>query len=255
MGAAMARIAALGRFGAFAGGVLWRAATPPWSWPDVSHHTGQLVARCVLPVVAVVFPAGMVLALQGLLIFDLFGAQRMLSSLVSLAVFRELSPVLASVLVAAQGGSGFAAELGAMKIREELDATEVMAIDPVRVHVVPRVVAAVLATPLLYLAGCLAGVVGGALVAVAFKGETAGLYWANLWALTSGVDLAGGALKSVVFGLLIGLISTFQGSGATGGAAGVGRAVNDTVVLSITAFVVVNYFLTSALFGAEAGGL
>ena len=79
--------------------------------------------------IVVVFPFGMVMALQGLSIFELFGAQRLLSSLVGIAVFRELSPVLASVLVASQAGSAYAAQLGAMRIQEELDATEVMAID------------------------------------------------------------------------------------------------------------------------------
>ena len=134
-------LAGIGRFGIFAGRVGWRACTPTWEIRQIARQTWLVTLRCLLPVVAVVFPFGMVMALQGLEIFELFGAQRLLSSLVSVAVFRELSPVLASVLVAAQGGSAFAAELGAMRIREELDATEIMAIDPLRVHVVPRVLA------------------------------------------------------------------------------------------------------------------
>ena len=205
--------------------------------------------RCVLPVIATVGPLGMVMALQGLRIFDLFGAQRLLSSLVSVAVFRELSPVMASALVAAQGGSAFAAELGAMRIMEELDATDVMAIDGLRVHVVPRVVAATLATPMLELAGSLGGIFGGFLVACVLGEEPAGTYWANLWALTGPVDILGGLLKAAVFGALIGIVATWYGYHATGGAAGVGRAVNDTVVVAITTFIVANYFLTSALFG------
>lgn len=240
----------LARFGRHASAVCVRSVTPPWSVADVAHHTWLLATRCALPVVAVVFPAGMVIALQGLLVFEAFGAERLLSSLVSVAVFRELSPVLASVLVAAQGGSAFAAELGAMKIREELDATAVMAVDPVRVHVVPRFLAALIATPMLHLVGCLAGVCGAWLVAVGFKGQTDGVFWANLWGLSRPVDLFGSLLKTVVFGALIGLIATYKGVQASGGAAGVGRAVNDTVVVAITSFIVANYFLTSALFGA-----
>lgn len=223
--------------------------TPPWELRETARHTWTITIRCVLPVVATVGPLGMVMALQGLRIFELFGAQRLLSSLVSVAVFRELSPVMASALVAAQGGSAFAAELGAMRIKEELDATDVMAIDGLRVHVVPRVVAAMLATPMLELAGSLGGVSGGFLVACVLGDEPAGVYWANLWALTGPVDLLGGLLKASVFGTLIGLVATWYGYHATGGAAGVGRAVNDTVVVSITTFIVANYFLTSALFG------
>lgn len=243
------RLVAFGKFGVYAGRVLYRVATPPWEPHDTARHIWLLLLRCSLPVVAVVFPAGMVLALQGLQIFDLFGAQRMLSSLISVATFRELSPVLASVLVAAQGGSSFAAEIGAMRIKEEIDATAVMAVDPLRVHVAPRVLAAIIATPVLDLIGCIAGISGGWLVAVVFKGENGGIYWGNLWALTNPSDLFGGLAKTAIFGLLIGLISTFYGFHATGGAAGVGRAVNDTVVVAVTAFIVANYFLTSAMFG------
>ncbi len=246
----MIALAQLGRFGMFAAQVLWRMATPPWEVSEAARHTWTVTVRCFLPVIAVVFPFGMVMALQGLQIFNLFGAQRLLSSLVSVAVFRELSPVLASVLVAAQGGSAFAAELGAMRIREEIDATVVMGIDALRVHVVPRVIATLIAAPILNLVGSLSGICGGFVVAVFVKGEPAGIYWANLWELTAPSDIAGGAFKATVFGLLIGLIACYQGYYTTGGAAGVGRAVNATVVVGITTFIVVNYFLTSALFGA-----
>lgn len=242
-------LAALGSFGRFAGRVLVRAATPPWAPGDIAHHVLLLATRCALPVTAVVAPAGMVLALQGLMVFEQFGAQRMLSSLVVVAVIRELSPVLASMLVAAQGGSAFAAELGAMRVREELDATEVMAIDGVRVHAVPRVIAATVATPLLDLLGTVAGVLGAWLIAVPVQGEPNGPFWANLWGLARPGDLAGSLFKTAVFGLLIGLVATWKGWHATGGAAGVGRAVNATVVVAVTASIVANYFLTSMLLG------
>jgi len=240
----------LGRFGLYSGQVLWRVVTPPWELHETARHTWLITARCMMPVLAVVFPMGMVMALQGLGIFDLYGAQQYLPSLVSVAMFRELSPVLATALVTAQGGSAFAAELGAMRIKEELDATEVMAIDPLRVHVVPRVVATIVATPILNLVGALAGIGGGYFTAVVLKGEPGGLYVANVWTLTQPSDVLGSLVKSFVFGLLIGLIATHRGYTASGGAAGVGKAVNDTSVVAITTFIIVNYFLTSALFGA-----
>src|SRR5690606_31433569 len=107
-------------------------------------------------------------------IFDLFGAQRLLPSLISVATFRELSPVLATALVTAQGGSAFAAEIGAMRIQEEIDATEVMGVDPLRVHVVPRVTAALLATPMLGLVGAFAGVSGGWFTACVLRDQSSG---------------------------------------------------------------------------------
>jgi phospholipid/cholesterol/gamma-HCH transport system permease protein len=172
----------------------------------------------------------------------------MLPSLISVTVLRELSPVLASVLVAAQGGSAFAAELGAMRIKEELDATEVMAVDAIRWHVVPRVLALVLACPILNVLGTVSGLAGGFVMAVLVKGEPAGVFIANLWALTTPMDVVSGTIKTTIFGLLIGLIACWHGYSATGGAAGVGRGVNQTVVHAVLTFMGANYLLTSILF-------
>lgn len=245
----MELLAVIGRFGIFSGRVLGRLLTGPWYLHDTFRHTWIVSMRCAVPVVAVVFPFGMVVALQGLQIFSLFGAERMLASLISVAVLRELSPVLASVLVAAQGGSAFAAELGSMRIKEELDATEIMAVDSLSYHVVPRVLALVLACPLQNLLGSVAGVSGGFFTAVALKGEQGGVFLAELWSLTDSTDLWAGALKTTVFGVIIGLISCYLGYTVRGGAEGVGRAVNNTVVWSVMVFITANYFLTSAIFG------
>lgn len=246
----MQRFASLGAFGVWTVRVGWRMATPRWELHETARHTTTVVLRCFVPVVATVFPMGMVMALQGLLIFDIFGAQRLLPSLISVAVFRELSPVLATALVTAQAGSAFAAEIGAMRIQEEIDATEVMAIDPLRVHVVPRVFASLIATPALGLLGAMAGVSGGWFTACVLNPGSSAAYWANVWNLTTPQDLFGSVLKTVVFGLLIGLIATWRGFHATGGEEGVGRAVNDNAVIAITTFVILNYFMTTALFGA-----
>ncbi len=245
-------LAIAGRFGLFAGGVIRRALKRPLFYREIIDQLWSTTIRCVLPVIAVTFPFGMVMALQGLEIFRMFGAERMLSSLISIATLRELSPVLASVLVAAQGGSSCAASLGAMRIKEELDATEVMAVDSLKYHVVPRVIAMTLACPLLNVAGSVAGVGGGYFTAVYIKGESGGIFLAELWSFMGPMDVYGGIIKTTLFGLTIGLISCYHGFRATGGAAGVGKAVNDTVVHGILAFITLNYFLTSALFGAVA---
>lgn len=241
-------LASLGRFGAFAGRVTVRSLRRPLFLSEVTRQTWISVVRCFIPVTAVIFPFGMVLALQGLVIFGLFGAQRMLSALVAVAVLRELSPMLSCVLVAAQGGSSAAAELGAMRIREELDATDVMAVDALKYHVAPRVMALALACPILNLAGSAAGILGAYVTAVYIKGENGGVFWAELWNLSVPADAWAGSLKSLLFGAVIGMVSAYHGFNARGGAAGVGRAVNNTVVHSVVAFMILNYFLTSALF-------
>ena len=243
-------LAALGRFGIFVAKVAVRVVSPPWNVADFFRHTWTVGIRCVGPVLAVTFPFGMVIGLQGLSIFDMFGAQRLLPSLISVAILREISPVLASVLVAAQAGSSYAAELGAMRIKEELDATEVMAVDSIRWHVVPRVVAVTLACPILNTFGDIAGLAGGFVMAVLIQGENAGVFMANLWTFVHLGDLVGGIFKTAVFGGIIGLIACYHGFYATGGAAGVGKGVNDTVVRATLAFFAANYVLTSAMFGA-----
>jgi phospholipid/cholesterol/gamma-HCH transport system permease protein len=249
MGAIATQLVKLGQFGFFVYQVGIRMFRRPLFADQIVFYTWSCASRCMLPVIAVTLPLGMVITLQGLEIFGLFGAERLLSSLVSVAVLRELSPVLASVMVAAQGGSSCAAELGAMRIKEELDATEVMAVDGIKYHVVPRVMALTLTCPLLNVAGSVAGLAGGWFTAVLVKGEPSGIFMEQLWKLTTPMDIWGGTLKTTIFGLVIGLVAAFHGYRASGGAAGVGLAVNDTVVHSVLIFITLNYFLTSAMFG------
>lgn len=242
-------LAALGRFGLFSARVAVRVVTPPWNPRDFFVHTWTVTVRCVGPVMAVTFPFGMVIGLQGLAIFEMFGAQRLLPSLIAVAVLRELSPVLASVLVAAQAGSSFAAELGSMRIKEELDATEIMAVDSLRWHVVPRVMALIVACPILNTLGDVAGLAGGYTMSVLIQGEPGGIFMANLWSFVTLADLGFGLVKTAIFGAIIGTVACYHGYFTTGGAAGVGQAVNDTVVRATLAFFATNYVLTSAMFG------
>ena len=243
----------LGRFGRFGGRVLATVPTRGWSIRELIDHSGTLTARCFIPVCATIFPFGAVIGVQGMAIFDLFSAHRLLSSLLSLVIIRELAPVLAAVLVAAQGGASFAAELGAMRIKEELDATAVMGVDPVGWHVVPRVLAMVLVVPLLTTLANAFGVGGGYMVAVGMYGQDHGVFVSHMAQLIGMYDLAASATKGAAFGLLVGLISTWRGYGATGGAEGVGRAVNDTVVYSVMFILVLNYILSSLMFGGMSG--
>lgn len=245
----MGTLALLGQIGLFAARIVQGVLTGRMPLSALAFHLHTVVIRCLAPVLAVVFPFGMVMALQGLQIFRMYGAERLLSPFVAAAIIRELSPVMASTLVAAQGGSSFAAELGAMRIKEEIDATDVMAVDSVAYHAAPRAIALVIACPLLNVLGCVSGILGGYVSAVWIQGEPAGTFWAALWDMTTPGDLWASVLKTTVFGAIIGLLSCFFGYHARGGAAGVGKAVNDTVVWSILVFIAANYLLTSAFFG------
>ena len=247
-----AAVTTLGHFGLFAGGVGRSLVAGRWAGSEVVRHAGIVSSRCFVPVVATIAPFGAVIGVQGMAILDLFTAHRLLSSLLSIFVIRELGPVLAAVLVAAQAGSSYAAELGAMRIKEEIDATEVMAVDPVGWHVVPRVLAMAIVVPLLTTIANAFGLLGGYVVAVGMRGQPHGVFLGNIASNITVGDLAASAFKGLVYGVLVGLIATWKGYNASGGAEGVGRAVNDTVVSCVMMILVFNYALSSLFFGGGA---
>jgi len=245
----VATLELLGRIGIFAARVAWATVTLQVPLRSFLAQLDTVIMRCMLPVIAVVFPFGMVMSLQGLEIFALYGSQRLLSPFVAAAIIRELSPVMASTLVAAQGGASFAAELGAMRIKEELDATDVMGVDSIAFHAAPRVLALIVACPVLNLMGCVSGILGGYFTSVLMQGEAHGIYMSEMWNLTGPADVWGTVIKTTVFGAIIGVLACYLGYNTRGGAAGVGRAVNDTVVYTILVFIAANYLLTSFFFG------
>ena len=242
-------VSGLGRYGGFCVDLLASFARGRWALAELSAHASSVATRCLVPVVATAVPFGAVIGLQGMAILDLFSAHRLLSSLLSIFVVRELAPVIAAVLVAAQAGASFAAELGAMRIKEELDATAVMSVDPIGWHAVPRVLAMAGVVPLLTILAGAFGIFGGWLVVVGLEGQPHGVFMAHLASNLGVYDLLCSGLKGLCYGTLIGSIACWKGYNASGGAEGVGRAVNDTVVLSVMFILVLNYALSSLLFG------
>lgn len=209
-----------------------------------------LVQRCIVPVGLAVAPVGAVISLQGIAVFKLFGAERMLSAFLGTAIFREYSPALASVMVAAQAGSSIAARIGTMKVRGQIDALAVMSVDPVRYVVVPGVLACVLVTPLLSVVTNLLGILSGWIFAVPLGGVDHGAFMDNLTAQITPMDLWVGLGKCAVFGLGVGMIAGYLGLNVGRGAADVGKAANDTVVSTIVLILFTDYVVSMALLGA-----
>jgi len=238
----------VGRYGVFVGAAIRSFLAGRWALSEMMEQASTVAVRCFLPVTITALPFGAVIGFQGMAILDLFSAHRLLSSLLSVFVIRELAPVIAAVLVAAQAGSSFAAELGAMRIKEELDATSVMSVDPIGWHVVPRIGAMAIVIPALTILAGAFGVLGGWLVVVGLEGQPHGVFMAHLAQNLTVFDLAASGFKGLCYGVLIGTIACWKGYYATGGAEGVGRAVNDTVVLSVMFVLVLNYLLSSFLF-------
>lgn len=237
----------------FAVRLLLLALTPPYYPAETLRIMARVACRCVIPVVFVVAPFGMVIALQGLLILQRFGAEGMIGSVLVVSMLRELSPGMTGIMMAAQTGSTFAAEISTMRVNEEIDAYTVMAVDPLRFLILPRLTALTLVCPLIHALGCFAGIGCGVGLAVWVKGVSAGALWENMTRFMGLVDVWGGMAKTAVFGFLIGAISCYEGLLAREGAVGVGRAANRAVVVSITTFLFVNVFLTAAIFSLGGG--
>ena len=240
----------LGRISRFLGIALRGLYTPPFFLAQVPRLSLELVGRCAIPVMSVLFGLGVAISIQAGSVFKLFSAEPMLGGMTGLMVFRELGPVISAILIAAQGGTSTATEIGAMRIKDEVDALELMAVDPMRLLILPRILSFTLATPLLNFMACLVGILGGYLAAVAQGFTSSGTYTDSFFTYLTQLDLWNGLYKTFFFGIIIGTLSTYYGFNASGGAEGVGRSANQAVVQSIMAVLAANYFLTSAFFGA-----
>src|SRR5215212_6994179 len=176
----------------------------------------------------------------------LFGALDRLGGFFVLAIIREFAPFICSVIVAGVAGTAITADLGARKIREELDALQVLGVDPVKNLVVPRFLALMLVTGLFDVFAIVAGVAGG-VVANLVSGGSPGPFFATFFTNASTTDLWGSLLKCTLFGAITAVICCYKGMTASGGAAGVGRAVNQAVVMTLMATASFNYVFTQTL--------
>ncbi|MBN1382399.1 MAG: ABC transporter permease [Deltaproteobacteria bacterium] len=191
---------------------------------------------------------GMVMALQGYYGFKMFSAESMVGSVVALGMTRELGPVLTSLMVTARAGSAMAAELGTMRVTEQIDALSVMAANPVKHLIVPRVIAGVLMLPLLTVVSDFMGILGGYFVGVHLLHINSGIFVKNITTIVDLDDLYNGLVKAAVFGLILSLIGCYKGFNTRGGAEGVGKATTEAVVLSSITILISDYFLTAIMF-------
>jgi phospholipid/cholesterol/gamma-HCH transport system permease protein len=188
---------------------------------------------------------GAVMAVQFAVGLEPYGASLYTGKLVSLGIVRELGPTLTAVLVGGRVGSGFAAEIGSMNVTEQVDAIEALGADPVKKLVVPRVLACIIALPLLTVMADFVGLFGGMLVTMGEVGITWRFFVDQVLDTLVVVDLFHGLAKSVFFGYFIAIIGCYQGLRTTGGTEGVGRSTTDTVVAISITVLVSNYILTN----------
>jgi phospholipid/cholesterol/gamma-HCH transport system permease protein len=204
----------------------------------------QVGVRSISIVVITSLFIGMVLALQTAYSLAEFGGKLFVGRVVSLSLVRELAPVLMSLMVGGRVGAGMTAEIGTMRVTEQIDALRALATNPVRKLVVPRVIATTLMFPLLTIVSCALGILGGLFIAVANLHVSANYYLRSVVDSISYNDLASGVGKTFFFGFSIGLIACYNGLRTSGGADGVGRATTMTVVSGAITVLIMDFFLT-----------
>ena len=192
--------------------------------------------------------AGMVIALQMAHVAVQYGVGKMVGGSASLAMARELGPMLTAIVVAGRAGSAITAEIGSMKVTEQIDALEMLAVPPVGYLVVPRVLAMLVMMPLLTLFSDISGLVGGSIVAFENAGIPYQVFWDSVRQMTLMSDLMLGLAKSLVFGIEVAIISCYQGLKTGRGAAGVGQATTSSVVTSMVVIFITNFILSALLF-------
>ncbi|AGH47181.1 lipid asymmetry maintenance ABC transporter permease subunit MlaE [Paraglaciecola psychrophila] len=195
---------------------------------------------------------GMVMALQGYTILVSYGAEGSLGPMVALSLLRELGPVVTALLFAGRAGSALTAEIGLMKATEQLSSLEMMAVDPLRRIIAPRLWAGIISMPMLALIFSAVGILGGHLVGVDWLGVDTGSYWSIMQSTVDwNKDVVNGIIKTIVFAFVITWIATFKGYDSVPTSEGISKATTETVVFSSLAVLGLDFILTALMFGIE----
>jgi phospholipid/cholesterol/gamma-HCH transport system permease protein len=243
----------LGRMGIFLFFSTLGACKRPFRFTELVKQIKQIGANSFAVIFFTAAFTGMVLGLQGYYTLRQFGAEGVLGSAVALSLIRELAPVLTALMVTGRAGSAMCAEIGIMRNSEQIDALEIMAIDPFRYLIAPKILATIISVPVLTLFFNVVGIFGGYLTGVHLLGVNPGAYFASMEQSVVEQDITLGIIKSIVFALLIAWICTGRGyfvhqiRGAGFGAQGVSRVTTQAVVFSSISILVWDYLLTAIL--------
>jgi phospholipid/cholesterol/gamma-HCH transport system permease protein len=247
-GAVMHAVEEMGRISLLFLSILFWMVRPPLKVRNIFKQMEFVGVKSIFVVVLTGTFTGMVMTLQGYHGFRLFSAESLVGSTVALSMTRELGPVLTSLMVTARAGSAMAAELGTMRVTEQIDALSVMAANPIKHLIVPRVIASVLMLPLLTVIANFVGIAGSYFVGVDLLDINRGDFVSNIYKMLELNDIYSGLVKAAFFGLVLSVVGCYKGFNTTGGAEGVGRATTQAVVISSITILVSDYFLTAIMF-------
>lgn len=246
---ALGMLAALGRLATFAGLATSHVFRPPF-YVRLIWRQMLFIGYYSLPVVGMTAMfTGFVLALQIYEGSSRFNAESTVAAIVVVGITRELGPVLAGLMLAGRVGAAIAAEVGTMRVTEQIDALTTLSTNPYKYLVAPRMIAGALTLPMLVLVADIIGVFGGYIIGVHRLGFNPGAYLKNTYDFVETVDVVSGLVKASVFGYIVALMGCYHGYNSKGGAQGVGRATTEAVVSGSVLILISNYFVTEIFFG------
>jgi phospholipid/cholesterol/gamma-HCH transport system permease protein len=246
----LALFQAVGRLSVFTSQAVMHCFAPPFFWRltvrqfiDIGYYSLPVVGMTTLF-------TGMVLALQSHTGFARFNAESAIAAVVVLSVTRELAPVLAGLMVAGRVGASMAAEIGTMRVTEQIDALTTLSVNPYKYLIAPRLIAGTLMLPALVLVGDIIGVFGGYIVSIYRLGFAPGSYLHQTWNILEEMDVVSGLVKAAVFGFIVSVMGCYNGFNSGRGAQGVGTATTYAVVSSSILILIFNYLLTQVFFSS-----
>ena len=241
-------LAWVGDVALFGARAIYQAFLPPYELKETWRHVHEIGWRS-LPLIALSgFAIGVVLSMHTRASLERFGAEAMIPAGLAIALVRETGPLTAGLLVAGRVGAGIGAELGAMKVTEQIDALEAVAVDSFKFLAVTRILACIIAMPLLTTIIDFAGIVGGYAAEASISGMSPQLYFHRAFSIVEFSDFLPATFKTAVFGLVIGTVSSYLGFNTTQGTEGVGRSSTSSVVLSSICIILVNVVLVKLIF-------
>ncbi|MFH0753251.1 MAG: ABC transporter permease [Candidatus Omnitrophota bacterium] len=240
-------IASIGRGAGFLGNIFLCVLKGRVRWGEVFKQIFEQGVRSLVIVMLVSFASGAVLAMQGVVMMERFGAKEFIAQLVALSLVRELSPVFTALVFSGKSGAGMTAELGTMSVNSQIQATRTMGVDPVEFLIVPRFLACLVVLPILVVVSMVVGIFGGYLVAV-HEANIPSIYYMNQTIkCIAFVDFFSGFVKVFFFALLIGWTSCYKGFFTSGGSLGVGKFTTQAVAMCYVGVIVSNTVLTKII--------
>ena len=238
-----------GRMFLFWADAMVKCVTPRFYFAETIRQIYSIGVKSLLLTCTVAFSVGLVLAMYILITLRTFGVVNYVAVILGLAMVKELGPVLTALMVAGRAGSGISAELGSMKVTRQIDALTVSAVNPMRYLVVTRIVACMVALPLLTIIADVLGILGGLIISSAQGNISSYLYLSYTFRYVELTDVIPGLLKTVFFGMLVGTVASFYGFETTGGTEGVGNSTKTSVVTASLLIVLSDVVLTRLLIG------